>query len=189
MGKGSGPLLLALVIGLSFLPILSPRVMEAAHANMIPLGNHWQIDSPENVTYCSDSVPLVASIFIGNELERGWEQDELLGVSYRLDGSPSVLLNWTKSENLSGVPYHRYFVYNVSGILSGLSVGKHDLLLDMNFSWGGTANSSVAFNIAEITSIHDSLFLDPPSSLLVHTFVTTTVLGAGLLVHFKKRKR
>ncbi len=190
MKKNRGVLLLTLLLTCALLLHISTQITEKANANVIPLGNYLEVDSPRvNATYYNDSVPLVAVLLVGYEFERGMDQQNLTEVSYSLDGAPYVLANWTKSENLSGVPFQRFVVYNVSETLSGLAIGNHSLTLKATLLWGAVLSRDTVFKVAEVTTPSYFLFnVDAQQMSLIFVCFTAAAVGTGLFVYAKKRK-
>jgi hypothetical protein len=120
--------------------------------------------SPENKTYNTTSIPLS---FILNETASN--------MSFSLDGQPKAAV----TENVT---------------LPDLSYGSHNLTAYATDAAGNTGVSeTVCFAISEETEAqptpppeHEPF----PADLVIASVVTSaTVVGAGLIVYFKKRKR
>ena len=118
----------------------------------------------------------------------------ILSIENKTYNATDIPLNFTVNENISKAAYSLDGKDNVTiagnTTLTGLSVGAHNLTV---YAWNDAGNigasQMVNFAVANMTSATlqpSELF---PTALVIASIVTVAVVGVGLLVYFKKRKR
>ena len=105
----------------------------------------------------------------------------ILSLENKTYNTPDVPLNFTVSESVSQVAYSLDGQKNVTvagnTTLTGLSIGDHNLTVYVNDEAG---------NVGASETIYFSIF---PTTLVIPSIASVTVIGVSLLVYFKKRKR
>jgi len=178
----------ALTIVLVIIVLLNP-VMQAVtlvRANFLP-APAMSIIYPMPVTYQNASVPL----FFGANVLTG--DPEIVYLRYNIDGNANVTLtNLGKTgtqnfaSNKTGVTYH----VGEMLMLNNLGEGKHTLRIYSHDANGNEMSGSVEFTVDthNETSTQTDNFFNTQNLLLLTTIAFVVVVGAGLLVYFKKRK-
>ena len=124
-------------------------------------------DCEGNVSVIFDTIPPKVSI---------------LSLENKTYSADSIQLNFTTSEQVSQIVYsldgQENVTINGNTTLTGLSEGDHNLTVYATDKAGYVGSETIYFRIA---------FL--PTTLVIASVVTVAVVGIGLLVYFKKRKR
>ncbi len=135
--------------------------------------------STQDETYDTGNVPLN---FVISE-SASW-------VGYSLDGKTNVSITESTSQ-----PTYSYGSYNYHVVLTGLAEGPHTLTLYANDTAGNTGKSeTIQFTVAQETQTQqnkpESQSSTPfPTLWIVAAVVMVAVVGAGLMVFFRKRGR
>ena len=119
--------------------------------------------SPLNPTYNESSV----SVFFTVDKTVNW-------VSYSLDGKQNVTLNGSDV---------------TSFIIANMTNGLHNLTVYAEDTYGNIgASETLTFTIANPVTSRDTQPETFPTTLVIVSIITVTVVGTGLLVYFRKRK-
>ena len=135
--------------------------------------------SPNGI-YNMPNVPVNVTVQIFGFIYHNWETIKWL--NYSLDGQTVISMKLIVPSHLS----IGYYVYG-NDMLTGLCDGTHNLTIYGKTAIGGSAgtfNETVSFTVDTSTTIIAESF---PTALVIA--VTVTVVAAGLLIYFKKRKR
>jgi len=142
------------------------------------------VSSPSpSVVYNVPDVPLNVTVQIRSVLYPG-NNERLRWLNYSLDGQVPIPMTLVGPSDLTP-PYY----YHGNGVLTSLSDGNHTLtVFGETFVGGlnGYFNETVSF-IVDKSIIPETNSL--PTSIAIASVVTAAVVGIGLLVYFKKRKR
>jgi hypothetical protein len=142
------------------------------------------IQSPKNGTF--NTQPVLLNFTVKNNY---WSD---LTYFYTLDGQYPRSDAWVKEVQIVGnetisnyTGFLQYVEYTSWGhtVLPNLSEGSHELTLTAVVGTDWRGSTTVYFSVAEEQQPEPF-----PITLVIAAFVTVIVLGAGLLVYFKKRK-
>lgn len=142
------------------------------------------VSSPSpSVVYNVPDVSLNVTVQIRSVLYPG-NNERLRWLNYSLDGQVPIPMTLVGPSDLMP-PYY----YHGSGVLTSLSDGNHTLTVFGETFVGGLIgyfNETVSFTVDKsIIPETNSL----PTSIAIASVVIVAVVGIGLLVYFKKRKR
>ena len=173
---------LALMLTISAL-LLCAVFAESASANFKPYKPpQASILSPSaNGKYYSSSIPLTVNVQIFSYTPVSIEH--LDSLNYSLDGQEHVPISFAYPSS-----YAPGYYLHGNGTLTGLSEGIHNLIVLGETTYGPEKKH---FNITTSFTVYSSTTVLPeslPTALIIAAAVTAAIIGAGLLVYFKKRK-
>jgi len=172
-----------------FLSVMTGSQLSLTKANVFPFEPNNPIiiiESPTNSTYSVTSLTLNVTIKTMKTLFEGTNPDQNTTrvVTYSLDGeSPKVITETSYNYNTS---LGSNVTFTGLAVLPELADGAHNITVHAEYDYNPygihrESESSVYF-IIETT-------LPFPTILVVASVITVAVVGIGLIVYFKKRKR
>jgi hypothetical protein len=178
-------LALTLISALLLSSLAGLLLVNLVSANFLP-APAMSIISPLPVTYRNASVPLNfgANVLTGDP--------EVVYLRYSIDGNANVTLtNLRKTGQQNFAPNKTGVTYHVEEMLNNLGEGKHTLRVYSHDANGNEMSGSVEFTVDthNETSTQTDNFFNTQNLLLLTTIAFVVVVGIGLLVYFKKRKR
>ena len=188
MKKKALALLLAIFVSL----VAGMRAVEVTNANFIPSEPFITIDSPEeNRTYATSSVWLNLTLLAFYDSD-SWNTSRVAELS--LDGEGNITIPVV----YEGLDEDGFSTVTGSSLLSDLSEGSHNITVYATYNflepWNLFYSNSKTINflveLPEPTPSPESQIETFPTTLVAPASVASVaIVGVGLLVYFKKRKR
>jgi hypothetical protein len=175
-----------LILSLLFSTVSVPRLVQVACAQFEGLPYDPPIISvlspSTSETYSEQSVLLNVRVEIRGNIYHNAET--LRGLNYSLDGQTQISMAYFVPSDLTP-PYY----VTANDVLHDLSDGTHNLTIYVETAISGLTgnfNTTVFFEVDTSNTIGESF----PTTLAAATSVATVaIVGVGLLVYLKKRKR
>jgi hypothetical protein len=183
MKKTTFTQILILALLLSMVPVY--RSVQVAYAQFEGLPYDppiISVSSPSpNRTYSEQNVPFNATVQIRGNIYHNTETIRCL--NYSLDGQAPISMAYFVPSDLTPP----YYVHG-NDVFHDLSDGTHNLTIYVETAIGGLTgnfNETTSFEVDTSTAIVEPF----PTTLVIASVITAAIVGIGLLVYLKKRKR
>jgi hypothetical protein len=183
---------LTLILALLFSGVAGTILVKVTKANPFPTDPVISIESPANKTYNVNS--LVLNITIVTKYDGYYFTSASRLVSYSIDGKADVPIAET---DYSYDQDEKASTFNGSAILPELTNGPHNLTVYAKYDYDAhiiESQSSIYFTIDATSSSTLSPTPTPsgqpplfPTTFVLASVVSVAVVGAGLIIYFKKR--
>ena len=140
------------------------------------------VSSPSpNGTYSEQNVSFNVTVQIRGNIYHNAETVRCL--NYSLDGQAPISMAYFVPSDLTPP----YYIHG-NDVLHDLSDGTHNLTIYVETAIGGLTgdlNETISFEVDTSTAIVEPF----PTTLVIASVITAAIVGIGLLVYLKKRKR